>query len=99
MDQNGITRLLLSQAGNFRQLGATSLYLFGSRARGDHHESSDLDLFIDYEPTNKIPSLFSMMDWESQLSQQFGVQVDLTTRDSLHYYVREEIVKEAIRIF
>ncbi len=49
---------LTAQADAIRALGATSLYLFGSVARDEASASSDLDLFIDYDPTKK----FSLVD-------------------------------------
>jgi predicted nucleotidyltransferase len=34
-------------------MGATALYLFGSTARDEAGEASDLDLFIDYDPDSR----------------------------------------------
>ena len=49
MRSNEAVRLLQAHAGAIRAIGATSLYLFGSAARDEAGEGSDLDLFIDYD--------------------------------------------------
>ena len=33
-----------------RDLGVTALWIYGSRARGDHRPDSDLDAMVDYDP-------------------------------------------------
>src|SRR5271163_3653713 len=43
-----VTRLKLHEA-ELKRLGVEHLYLFGSTARGDAREDSDVDLFFDYE--------------------------------------------------
>lgn len=84
---------------DFKECGATALYLFGSRARGDHRPDSDIDLFIDYDVTAKIPSFFRIMALESKIEETTGVPVHITTRDSLHPLARAKIERDAIRLF
>jgi hypothetical protein len=78
--------------------GATSLYLFGSAARDDATTESDLDLFIDYD-SNKKFSLVDLVSIKLLLEDALGVEVDVTTRDSLHPMLREEIELSAVRVF
>jgi uncharacterized protein len=49
MRKDEAIRRLRAHAGAIRAIGATSLYLFGSTARDQGREASDLDLFIDYD--------------------------------------------------
>jgi predicted nucleotidyltransferase len=78
--------------------GATSLYLFGSAACSEAKADSDLDLFIDYHPDKKF-SLVDLVGIKLFLEEAFGVEVDVTTRDSLHPLLREEIEQSALRVF
>jgi len=47
MDRAALIAILKTYDAPLRNNGATGLYIFGSRARGDHRRDSDLDLFID----------------------------------------------------
>jgi uncharacterized protein len=78
--------------------GATSLYLFGSAARDEAQPHSDLDLFIDYDPQKKF-SLVDLVGIKLLLQDELGVEVDVTTRDSLHPRLREKIEQSAVRVF
>ena len=78
--------------------GATGLYIFGSRARGEERPDSDLDLFIDYDPAVRIPNMFRLMQIEEELSKALGIPVTITTRNALHPLMKESIEREAIRV-
>src|SRR5262249_42542360 len=80
-----------------RARGATSLYLFGSSARDEARADSDLDLFIDYDPTKKF-SLIDLVAIKLFLQDMLGIEIDLTTRDSLHPMLRQEIEQSAVRV-
>jgi predicted nucleotidyltransferase len=81
-----------------RENGATGLFVFGSRARGTERPDSDLDLFIDYDPTAKIPNMFRLMQIEELISESLGIPVAITTRNALHPLMKESIEREAIRV-
>ena len=89
---------LKRHADAIKARGATSLYLFGSAVRDEAKEGSDLDLFIDYDPSKKF-SLIDLVDIKLLLEDELGVVVDVTTRDSLHPMLRDEIEKSAVRVF
>jgi|SRR5271170_3740242 len=80
-----------------RQLGVQHLYLFGSTARGEAGEDSDVDLFFDYE-RGKL-GLFELMDVKEQTSRILGRKADIMTRDSLHKVMRSRIEESALRVF
>ena len=56
--------------------GVKSLYLFGSRARGDDEGTSDLDLLIEFKDGSHI-SYLDMMIMKSELEGILGSGIDL----------------------
>jgi hypothetical protein len=72
--------------------GAHNLRVFGSVARGEANESSDLDLLVAWEPGR---SLLDHAGLVQDLQQLLGVKVHVGTGKSLHGYVRDRILREA----
>lgn len=62
-----------------KQYGAQRVYLFGSYARGDSDEKSDIDLRIDKGSIRGLALAGLLVDLEDAL----GVPVDLIPTDSL----------------
>jgi uncharacterized protein len=98
MQRSALIAALKSYDAALRENGATGLYIFGSRARGDYRHDSDLDLFIDYDPRTKVPNIFRLMQLEDELSERLGVPVTITTRGALHPLMKDDIEREAIRV-
>jgi predicted nucleotidyltransferase len=91
-----ITRLRLHEA-DLKRLGVERLYLFGSTARGEAGEDSDVDLFFDYQK-GKL-GLFELMDVKAYAADILGGKTDIMTRDSLHKLLRPTIEASAMRVF
>ena len=89
---------LRRNADAIRALGATSLYLFGSVARDEAAETSDLDLFIDYDPQSRF-NAFDLVGIKLFLEDELHLPVDVTTRDSLHPMLKEKIENSAVQVF
>jgi predicted nucleotidyltransferase len=89
---------LLHRADAIRAMGAMALYVFGSTARDDAKDRSDLDLFIDYDPSSKF-NAFDLVGIKQFLEDELEMAVDVTTRDGLHPMLRNEIEQSAIRVF
>jgi predicted nucleotidyltransferase len=98
MDRTQAVAKLKSHADAIKALGATSLFLFGSTARNENNLNSDLDLFVDYDPNGKFNAL-DLVDIKFLLEDSLGLEVDVTTRDSLHPMLRDDIEKSAVRVF
>ncbi|MDP3077836.1 nucleotidyltransferase family protein [Bradyrhizobium sp.] len=91
-------RKLRHQAAAIKALGATSFYLFGSTARNKAGTTSDVDLFIDYDPRGRF-NMLDLVAAKRLLEKSLGVEVDLTTRKGLHPLIREQVEAEATRVF
>lgn len=74
-----------------REHGATSIRVFGSVARGDNREASDVDLLVEFE---KGRTLFDLIDLRLDLRDLLGVEVDIVTPNSLRY-LRDGVLAEA----
>lgn len=74
------------------------MFLFGSTARGEAVPGSDVDIFIDVAPGRKF-SLVDLAGMQAFLVSELGIDVDLTTRNSLHPKLRNRIESEAIQVF
>jgi predicted nucleotidyltransferase len=98
MKQANLIEVLRTYDAALRENGATALFVFGSRARGTERPDSDLDLFIDYNPTARIPNMFRLMQIEEKISEALGVPVTITTRDALHPLMKESIERDAVRV-
>jgi predicted nucleotidyltransferase len=59
---------------------------------------SDLDIFIEAADPDTF-SLIELVDIKFYLERELGVEVDVTTRESLHPMLRQDIEQSAIRIF
>ena len=72
--------------------GARNLRVFGSVARGESKTNSDLDLLVDWVPGR---SLLDQVGLVQDLEELLGTKVHVGTERSLHWYVRDRILKEA----
>ena len=75
-----------------RRLGVSALYVFGSVARGDAEDCSDVDILVEFEGA---PSYNQYMDLKFLLEDSLGCSVDLVTRAALKPRLRAAIEKEA----
>ena len=78
--------------GRARRRGAHNLRVFGSVARGEANEGSDLDLLVEWEPGR---SLLDHAGLVQDLQELLGMKVHVGTEKSLHWYVRDRILREA----
>lgn len=79
-----------------RSSGAVRSALFGSFARNEAHEASDVDILVEL-PKGK--SLVDLVGLRMQLSEVLEKNVDVMTFDSLHYLLRDKVQSELVSIF
>lgn len=75
------------------RLGASRVRLFGSVARGDAHEQSDVDLLVRLNPG---VGLFALAQMRSAAEQLLGVAVDIVPEDSLKPEVRATVLADVV---
>ena len=81
-----------------RSLGARALYLYGSHARDEARPNSDVDIFIDKDPTRDF-GFDEFMEIYFKLREALGTEVGYTTREGLVDFYRPGIEREAIQVF
>jgi uncharacterized protein len=97
MERDAAITKLRAHEAELRQLGVEHLYLFGSTARGEAREDSDLDLFFDH-PEGSL-GLYQLMDVKDTAARILGRKTDIMTRRSLHPVLRERIEASALQVF
>ena len=73
------------------RFGVKRIGIFGSYARGEQKETSDIDILVEFE----VPTFDNFMDLVFYLEDLFGRDVDLVTTGGLSPYIAP-IVKEEV---
>lgn len=81
-----------------RERGVRSLFLFGSTARDEAGERSDIDLLFDHDPASRF-SLFTQAELIEELSTEIGARVDLIALDGLRPAFRERVTPHLVQVF
>lgn len=98
MHRNDVIHALRERTADIQAFGALSMNLFGSVARDEARQDSDIDLFIDYAPDGEF-TVIELLQLRRYLADVLGNEVDLTTRDGLHPLLRDEIIQSAVKVF
>jgi len=77
------------------QHGATDVRVFGSVARGEADEASDIDFLVRMSPGR---SLFDLGALLMDLQDLLGCRVDVVTERGLRPRMRERVLRDAIPI-
>ena len=70
--------------------------LFGSVARGEETEESDIDLLI---RLSRPIDYFTLIDLEQELSTRLGRRVDLVTEGAMSPYIRPYIEQDKVILY
>jgi hypothetical protein len=90
-----LSRLRALKPGLRERFGVSAISVFGSRARGDAREDSDLDLLLEFE---RSPTLFGLARLDRELEAALGVTVDTVPADCLHPAVRPFVEPDLIAV-
>ena len=86
---------LTAHREELRRFSVKSLAIFGSVARGEAKEGSDVDILVEFEEGVHV-GLFLFVRLQRCLGEILGCGVDLATREALREEMKDQILKEAI---
>lgn len=93
MDQSTITNTILS---HLKEYDPIKVGLFGSFARGENIEGSDIDILVEFKES---PSLLTLIKLENELTEILGIKVDLVTIGAIkNKRIKRSIKKDLINI-
>jgi predicted nucleotidyltransferase len=73
------------------------LALFGSQARGDARQDSDVDFLVSFDPDNDW-DLFDLGEMRSDFSELLGQKTDLVQLDTIRNPHRREFMLRDMRV-
>jgi len=69
--------------------------IFGSYARGEQTDSSDVDILVTYL---EMVSFFTIYDLEKFLQRKLGVKVDVVSKKFLNPNIKDKVLQEAVSV-
>ncbi len=96
MKRDKVLSILHNHQAELQSLGIKTLELFGSVARDEARQDSDVDFLVEFSIE---ASLFDLFRVRHYLEDLLGCNVDLGTQDALREHLREPILKDTIRVF
>ena len=76
-----------------RRHGAHDIRIFGSVARGNQNERSDLDIIARFDPGR---TLFDQGGFLMELQELLGLKVDVVSERSMRPRFRDQVMREAV---
>jgi hypothetical protein len=98
MDKRQVISKLREHRDELTAAGIVHLRVFGSVARGEANDSSDVDLIAEFDHERKL-TLLDMVGLENRLSELLKVKVDLTPAETMKQRVRTRADQEAVLAF
>ena len=95
MKRDEALRILADNRERLKDFSVKSVAIFGSVARDEAAESSDIDVLVEFEPDAHV-GLFAFVRLQRFLAEILGCKVDLATPAALRKEMREDILREAI---
>ncbi len=93
MTQQDVKNIILNHLKDYQPV---SVGIFGSFARGESTEKSDIDILVKFKVA---PSLLTLIKLENELTDLLGIKVDLITTGAIkNKRVQKSIKKDLISI-
>jgi len=96
--RDDIVRAIRRIEPELRAEGVGALFLFGSVARDEATEKSDVDVLIDAAPARRF-SLLDQAGVRNRLVEALGREVDVVMRSALRKELRPAALRDALRVF
>ena len=94
MTRDDILETLAASRPELDRFHVESLSVFGSVARDEASDDSDVDVLVEFEPEATV-GYFSMARMEQELGELFGRRVDLRTPKELSRHFRDHVLEDA----
>ncbi len=98
MDTGHIIQTLRAHRDELRAAGIVHLSVFGSVARGNASDQSDVDLMADFDKSRRL-TLVKIGSMQHRLSELLGAEVELSSAEWMREPVRSKAIQEAILAF
>lgn len=96
MNRDTVLKLLGEHSGALRErFGAKHLALFGSAARDELREDSDIDVLVEFEGAATFDGYIGL---QTYLEELFGTKVDLATPAMIKPRLRQHIEKDLLHV-
>jgi predicted nucleotidyltransferase len=76
-----------------RKYRVTELGIFGSFARGEQKNRSDIDILVKFDG---LPDIFTYIELEDYLKKLLGKKVDLVRKEAIRPELKKRILKETV---
>lgn len=95
LDRTEVLRILSRKKDELaRNYGVTRIGIFGSVARGEANETSDVDVVVEM----KKPDLFYMVHIKEELEEALKCPVDIHNRKKMNSFLKNLINRDAIYV-
>ena len=98
MDRTEAIDRLRAHESELRRLGVASVSLFGSVARGEQSENSDIDVAVSFEPAARI-GLIRWAGIAGQLERWLGGKVDVISEPARGQRFQSAIERDRVVVF
>jgi predicted nucleotidyltransferase len=98
MRKDDVVATLRSHETELKRAGVLRLAVFGSVARGEAGQDSDVDLNARLDRSKRI-SLYEAVEIENRLSEILGAKADLSIEGTLKPDIQEQFDREAVVVF